>query len=281
MHSFRRFLLAFAIVGGGILVPTAGHAQGRLVVWQDEWFTANDIFNNTWSSDDYESGRQFSRNVLDWLGLTPGKNVLVNSGTNLTLAPAFLDFLSNTRGLGVTIWKAPPLVDGSSYVAPNYWDFDAVITSAVADAQTQDISDYIVSGGKMLFIGGTTGNDGQYYGLTPFGFDFGEINNSYGFTPTTSMASQGPFGGALFTGVNQIFTAGPTPIVPFEVPEFYASQVYAQIFHDDNGNFVAGAMQFGGEVESAAPEPATLLLLATGILAIGVVLRRRAIPHSV
>ncbi len=268
MRTFQRCALTILATAATALAPHRLEAQGKIVTYYDEWFTYPDYFN--------PNAQQFVSNVVDWFGLGSGSNVLVSSGTSLTLNSTFYNFL-NSKGLNVTADSIPPVVGYTGQQFIPYAGYDAVIVSnAGFSYDGQQAYDYVLGGGKMFYIGGTNGNDGDMYswGLSSFGLSFGPGNNTIDGVVGTGVSSlTGPFGPALFHDVNVLYYAlGPTPVILTDPYEGIASRVQTQLFMDGNGTQFAGAMEISDL--QTAPEPGTVVLVASGLVALVTVRRR-------
>ncbi|MGD2068650.1 MAG: PEP-CTERM sorting domain-containing protein [Gemmatimonadota bacterium] len=249
MKSLLRTALAATL-----LLISAGnlHAQGRVVVSHDEWFTGDGFFN---------AGEQlFMSNTLNWFGVGSGASVLFyTDNVFLTNAP----FQSWISGMGISI-----TVDAA---AASFAAYDAVFTSGNSNlsATGAALAAYVGSGGNVLTIGGTgiggAAAEAAYNNvfLGALGLAMQSPYNGVGTVNTSGFASEGPFGAALFTGVSSVYANNGNNIA-ITGP---VANVTAQTFSTGaNGVFAAAEVR---SPSSAVPEPTTLLLLGTGLLALG------------
>ena len=246
---------------GLIVLASSVYAQGKVVVSHDEWFTGDNYFYGY-------SDQTFIDNTLDWFGSTSGKNVLVYSNNGFLDNSTLLTYLSGTRGLNVTV--------NPSELATNFSLYNAILVGGNSSMDAAGLAAYVYGGGHVFVEGGTDGdpaNEAAYNNafLTAVGLTFtSPYNGISGGVNTSSFAAQGPFGAALFTGVNSVYANNGNSVVLTVSP---VSGVTSQVWTDgDNGPGVFGA----AEVQ-VTPEPATLLLLTTGLglTGLGGVIRRR------
>jgi len=272
-HRSARLRRALAVTLGAVLAawtvaPRLASAQRRLVVNADEWTLGN---GNIVAAPD--NGDVFARNVRNWLTGGAAGNVLAYS-SNFGLNGSTLASVMSTNGYTWT--QVDPGTAAGNTAWANRNSYRAIFLGGNEVPSLTDLIDYVNGGGSVYLMGGTgfslPGGEDTYWDplLARFGLDFGTSYNGIGGDIATSgFAAQGPFGAALFTGVsnlyqnngNSVLNAGALP-----------SNVTRQIFiAQQNGLFGAAAIA----PSVTTPEPATYVLLSTGLVAIGAVVRRR------
>jgi PEP-CTERM motif len=242
----------FVAFGLATFAGTA-QAQGSAVVSHDEWLTGNGTFN--------ASEQQFLTNVLSYFGVSSG-NALIYSSNGFLTNGAFTSFLT-TAGLTVA-------VDPS---AASFAGYNVVFGGGNPTQNGAGLASYVLGGGHVFYEGGTgTGGaagESAYSAafLNGLGLGFATVYNGLNTVNTSGFAGQSPYGPALFTGVNSVFANNGNDIVSSAA----VAGVNTQIFDDGSGNGVFAAAQ----VVTATPEPASLALFATGLIALVPVARRR------
>lgn len=271
-RTYRRSIVV--ALAASALWSGAAAAQGRIVVSHDEWFSTAGFVNLAAPGATAGNSEELLTNVATWFG--PGRNYLAFSG-NFTLTGAPLaDFM--TSGLGAT-WT----VSTSDAAWADLASYDAVFVGGTTGSayNASQLAAYVRNGGNVVVIGGT-GNFGGAAGeaafwnsfLGEFGLQFvSPYNGLSGVLSTAAFDTEGPFGAALFTGVDGVYAsngssiqlaAGPTP-----------DGVTVQVFRDDAGRGLFAAADYTAGM-STVPEPGSILLVATGVAVLGLVRRRRA-----
>jgi hypothetical protein len=236
-------------------VPAVSHAQGKVVVSHDEWYTGSCCFG--------ANEKQFMTNSMNWFGLGSGSNVLIYSGNGFLTDGTFSSFLS---GMGIGSTANAGASSGS------FGSYGAIVVSGNPSMDALALVNYVLAGGNVFVIGGTgTGGSAGEAGynnpfLNAFGLGFGTSYNNLSTVSTVGFNTQGPFGAALFTGVNSVYANNGNPVIQAAS----VSGVTNQVFYDANQNGVFGAAQV-----TVTPEPAALALFGTGLLALIPMARRR------
>jgi hypothetical protein len=251
---FSSLLKTGILTLGLATISSAAQAQGSAVVSHDEWLTGPGTFN--------ANEQQFLTNVLGFFGVSSG-NVLIYSNNGFLTNSAFTGFLTSA-GLTVTINDA----------AGSFAGYNAVFGGGNPSQNGAGLASYVLGGGHVFYVGGTGtgGAAGEAAYSAPFlnalGLAFATSYNGLGPVNTSGFASQGPYGAALFTGVPSVYANNGNDVLT-AVP---VAGVNTQIFSDAGGNGVFGVAQ----VVTATPEPASLVLLASGLFALVPAVRRRS-----
>jgi len=261
--------LRVGILATGLMVLASSvYAQGKVVVSHDEWFTGNGYLGSY-------GDQRFMGNTLNWFGLQSSNNVLVQTTAYSGFYNGFyqgsaLDTYLTGLGLNVTY----------SATATNYSAYNAVLISGDANAGAYNgLANYVFGGGNVFVEGGTGAwSDGTLEAtannifLNALGLTFTSPWNGIGpiDVSTAQFDQQGPFGAALFTGVNSVYANNGNSVVLTVSP---VSGVTSQVWADGE----SGQGVFGAAEVAVTPEPATLLLFGTGLglTGLGVIRRRR------
>ncbi|MEP6729638.1 MAG: PEP-CTERM sorting domain-containing protein [bacterium] len=233
-------------------------AQSKVVVSHDEWYTGP----GTMGSNE----QQFVLNSLTWMNVLGGSALVYSSNGFLTNS-TFLNYLA-AQGMTTTVSTSP---------AP-FNNYGVVFVEGNPSYDAVGLGAYVLGGGNVVYIGGTgTGGapaEAAYSNLflNQFGLSFQPSYNGIGTVNTVGYDTQGPFGAPLFTGVSSVYGNNGNSITASAPPAGWTNQVFLDA--QGNGVFAAAAV-------TATPEPATLGLFATGVIAMAGAVRRRKQRNAV
>lgn len=253
----RSFLSVRTLVSAIGLVAAASVANAqRVVVSHDEWVTQVGSFN--------ANEQAFIGNALSWFGAGVGSSALIYSNNAFINNTGFTNYLTG-KGISSTVNAS----------AASFAGFNVVFVEGNASMNSAALTAYVKAGGNVMYFGGTgipnSAAEAAYSNpfLNSFGFNFANTYNGFGTVNTSSFAAAGPFGAALFTGVNSVFASSGNTI-SLTAP---VADVTNQLFSEAGGAGVFGAAVY--RASTTVPEPGTVGLVAFGLLAALPLARRR------
>lgn len=252
-----RLFSAVLLVAGLVSTPSVSHAQGKVVASNDEWLTAT--LGATGADD-----RRFLQNSLNWFGVSAGNSILIYSDNAFLTNGGLTSFLTS-MGLNPVI--------NSTESASNFSNYAAIFVSS--NVNTNLLTGYVNGGGNVFDLAGTgtlggAATEAAYNNafLNNFGLGFAPVfQGLVGNVNTSTFAGQGVFGAALFNHVNSIFVNNGNDVAYTTAVAGVTREVFSA---GEQGVYGAAQVEL-----TATPEPATLAFMATGLLGLIPVVRRR------
>jgi hypothetical protein len=235
---------------------------GEIFVSNDEWMFTNDVLG---LSSPNNNDAQFAQNIAGWLTGGSGKILIDSSNFGLNGA----DLNTELTNLGYTVTETPG--------ATNFSNYNAVFVGGNGGSVNNAALISYVNGGGSVFVEAGTGDLGPVGEaaewntfLNAFGLSLAPVYNGIGTGSepgsdinVSAFQFQGPYGAALFTGVDNVFiwngndVSGAGPGV--------------QTWTTDGGDGLYGAWQG----TAVTPEPVSMLLMGTFLSLAGGLLSKK------
>ena len=232
-------------------------SAGTIVVSNDEWMFSD-------SKIGLDNDTQFAKNIASFV--TGGSGNILILSSNFGLTGVTLHGILTGQGYTVaTTGTDPGSFAGYSAV------FLAANVGNDANLNTE-LTNYVNGGGNVFLEGGTgccggAGGEAAYWNpfLNNFGLALGSpYNGVNGDINVAAFQAQGPFGPALFAGVNTVYMNNGNNV------SISGGGPNVQIFYDANQNGLYGVYS-----TTAVPEPSSLMFLGPGLAGLAGLARRK------